>query len=164
MKSIKGFTLIELLIVVLIIGVIAGIAVPQYRKMVLKTKYATLKNTVKYMAEREEEFYRGSGNIGNLYDLNIEIGTIQSESMLKINDDITCLFQGITDSYQLKAICVIGKLRYQQTVRTRQHRKIVRQCVAYTTDTKDIYNRICQEETGKKEPHSNCVSYCNYYY
>ena len=72
MKS-QGFTLIELLIAVLIIGILAAIAVPQYQKAVDKTRYSQMVWGIKTIHKALEHYYLTMGsyppaNLENVYD------------------------------------------------------------------------------------------------
>ncbi len=58
----SGFTLIELLVVVLIIGVLAAIAVPQYFKVVEKGKSSEALTTMDSIRGAQERFLSSTGN------------------------------------------------------------------------------------------------------
>jgi len=62
MKGSAGFTLIELLVVVLIIGILAAIAVPQYFKVVEKGKFAESMEWINSLKGAQERYLAKNGS------------------------------------------------------------------------------------------------------
>ena len=57
----KGFTLIEILVVVLIVGILAAIALPQYQKAVWRSRSAEIKAFAKNLADAQGVHHLNNG-------------------------------------------------------------------------------------------------------
>ena len=74
MKSTKAFTLIELLVVVLIIGILAAVALPQYQKAVEKSKATQALTMLHSFVQAQEEYKMANGNYAQHFeDLSIGV-------------------------------------------------------------------------------------------
>ena len=85
----KGFTLIELLIVVLIIGILSAIALPQYQKAVDKTRYAEMLTVGKSLAQAVEVYYLANSKYPDYWaELDIGVEGCTESSVAKM--DLVC--------------------------------------------------------------------------
>ena len=89
MKNSRAFTLIELLVVILIIGILAAVALPQYQKAVDKARVSELFAILRNLKVQQEIFFLQNGHYAaDCEELGAELpsGFIQREERPEVYD------------------------------------------------------------------------------
>lgn len=151
----KGFTLIELLVVVLIIGILAAVALPQYQAAVAKSRLSALMPTVRALKDSMELYYLANGsyppNDESVADFGFDIEVAPGCSNTNTVNWIICPNNVFYDRMDYSLPTVIGinknvKLAYLMWLDHSAHPGEAR-CIAAEADA--TANKVCKSMGGQ---------------
>ena len=158
MKNKLGFTLIEMLVVVLIIGILAGIALPQYNKAVEKSRLHTGVSLVESLYRAQQVYAIANGNYAtDLNALDVEIPKddscikTQTASVSKYECDFGTI--GIYDSFSniqyISSNFNIAYLHYLTDFSSGGLDRKAGEIWCFAKTGKDVAQAVCKEMGGK---------------
>ncbi len=153
----KGFTLIELLIVVLIIGILAAIALPQYQLARDKAKFSSIMDLTNSIALAEQRYYlTASAFTSDPALLDIDFGNATLGSSTVSYNWGNCYFNAGGNS----GGCILNTGGLANTIYFFGNSWKGKSCYASTSNNRAI--KLCKAMTGKETPSSSSAQYTVY--
>ncbi len=150
----KGFTLTELLVVVLIIGILSAIALPQYQKAVEKARMAEAFILLRAIRDAQIRYHLANGEYASFADMDALDITIPHTSTANYSGQArlvtkdfayTCHGTGETEIAVAQRMPIAE--RYYLSIESTNLDKII--CVSYE-QASNVQKKLCEQvnETG----------------
>lgn len=155
-----GFTLIELLVVVLIIGVLAAMALPQYRVAVGVSRASTLYAFMRGVDQAQQAFYMANNRYATTFDslsVGIPSGFVKTDVGTIHKGNTRCYIMRSHGNAEISIKCDISPLL---VTLEKYHKDNFYIC--WADKNKEIENQICRSLSGRDE-HSSVDSSGTYF-
>ena len=157
MKNKQAFTLIELLVVVLIIGILAAVALPQYQKAVEKARMTEALVALKQIKTAQENYFLANG----VYTTNFEELPLEWQGTIRgVNLDFP---SGVTLTLTIGTYAYSVNKKRTILLRFDYDKNAPSKCFAKHDD--NIANQVCKSlggtnPTGPSDCHlGSCMGY-----